>query len=142
MSTCSINIRSFLWGACFRLWLGCPQILRRGLLSGLRLCGFLLGLGFFRGLSPHRVRGLGLSFGRGFFSGGGILSVLFLHLSGFVFFHQRGGRGKFGLDGVANTDLSGLGLRGREVCPRLSIVELTQCDIHERPLAGNKFPHR
>ena len=68
--------------------------------------------------------------------------MLFLNLSGLLLFHQRGDRGKFGLDGVANTDLSGLGLRGRKMCPRLSIVELVQCDIHERPLAGNKFPHR
>ena len=28
------------------------------------------------------------------------------------------------------------------MCPRLSVVELTQCDIHERPLARHKFPHR
>ena len=140
MSTRSINIGSFFGCACFRLRLGCPQILRRGLFGGLRLCGFLLGLGFFLKYSPHRVRGLGLR--RGFFSRGGILSVLFLNLSGLLFFHQRGGRRKFGLDGVADADLGGLGLRGREVCPRLSVVKVTQCDIHERPLAGNKFPHR
>ena len=68
--------------------------------------------------------------------------MLFLNLSGLLFFHQRGGRGKFGLDGVADADLGRLGLRGREVCPRLGVIELAQCDIHERPLAGNKFPHR
>ena len=68
--------------------------------------------------------------------------MLFLNLSGLVFFHQGGGRGEFGLYGVADADLGGLGLRGREVCPRLSIVKLAQCDIHERPLARHKFPHR